>query len=94
MKKQIKQLRNSLVDLLTNGKFELLGLENDNSIILLVDDVHVRFRRDYKNKILLSENSYGCEKYDIDSSDFFPFDVILSHSESERVMYHLTTPQN
>jgi hypothetical protein len=78
---------------LVNGRFDLIGLENDNSLILQVNDSYIRFRRDYKKKLLISENRYGSEKFDIDKTKF-TIDVVLNNQESDKIMYYLTTPQN
>ncbi len=86
-------MERKIINDLVNGRFDLIGLENDNSLILQVNDSYIRFRRDYKKKLLISENSYGSEKFDIDKTKF-TIDVILNNQESDKIMYCLTTPQN
>ena len=86
-------MERKLINDLVNGRFDLIGLENDNSLILQVNDSYIRFRRDYKKKLLISENSYGSEKFDIDKTKF-TIDVVLNNQESDKIMYYLTTPQN
>lgn len=86
-------MERKIINDLVNGRFDLIGLENDNSLILQVNDSYIRFRRDYKKKLLISENSYGSEKFDIDKTKF-TIDVVLNNQESDKIMYCLTTPQN
>lgn len=86
-------MERKIINDLVNGRFDLIGLENDNSLILQVNDSYIRFRRDYKKKLLISENSYGSEKFDIDKTKFTT-DVVLNNQESDKIMYYLTTPQN
>ncbi len=86
-------MERKIINDLVNGRFDLIGLENDNSLILQVNDSYIRFRRDYKKKLLISENSYGSEKFDIDKTKF-TIDVVLNNQESDKIMYYLTTPQN
>ena len=86
-------MKRKIINDLVNGRFDLIGLENDNSLILQVNDSYIRFRRDYKKKLLISENSYGSEKFDIDKTKF-TIDVVLNNQESDKIMYYLTTPQN
>lgn len=86
-------MERKIINDLVNGRFDLKGLENDNSLILQVNDSYIRFRRDYKKKLLISENSYGSEKFDIDKTKF-TIDVVLNNQESDKIMYYLTTPQN
>lgn len=86
-------MERKIINDLVNGRFDLIGLENDSSLILQVNDSYIRFRRDYKKKLLISENSYGSEKFDIDKTKF-TIDVVLNNQESDKIMYYLTTPQN
>lgn len=86
-------MERKIINDLVKGRFDLIGLENDNSLILQVNDSYIRFRRDYKKKLLISENSYGSEKFDIDKTKF-TIDVVLKNQESDKIMYYLTTPQN
>ncbi len=86
-------MERKVINDLIKGRLDLIGLENDNSLILQVNDSYIRFRRDYKKKLLISENSYGSEKFDIDKTKF-TIDVILNNQESDKIMYCLTTPQN
>ena len=86
-------MERKIINDLVNGRFDLIGLENDNSLILQVNDSYIRFRRDYKKKLLISENRYGSEKFDIDKTKF-TIDVVLNNQESDKIMYYLTTPQN
>ncbi len=86
-------MERKIINDLVNGRFDLIGLENDNSLILQVNDSYIRFRRDYKKKLLISENSYGSEKFDIDKTKF-TIDVVLNNQESDKIMYYLTIPQN
>ena len=86
-------MERKIINDLVNGRFNLIGLENDNSLILQVNDSYIRFRRDYKKKLLISENSCGSEKFDIDKTKF-TIDVVLNNQESDKIMYYLTTPQN